>query len=706
MAARFFKNGTSYGIRVDKNVKKVRVTLTFRWNDLSGVSGVAIRNVTLNGQGGNVNLSYTSPEGERSGSTDLSSYTDKQRDWDLNLTGDPNPLNNLSISNDTLKFADLSGSDNNAIITLKVSNLEYYPNPSPPPIDPGQDPSNPSPPVTPPPPQPCPGPTPWSPAVPSSCPTKPLTNEVNSGLLLTQEGDNVVVLNLKRFANKLVTLKLTHQTSASWTQTFRYSVGGCSDISPDPGGSPYSKSDYFNSAILGTNEFFFYNVDGGDHNYYFTHGHVLPPSKPTRTNYIQECTGDPPSCYCVAFTETYSGPWPPCKPEVAILNSGGNIVRWQYHDGNGSFSSQQVTLEVISIRNAVPLDGGICTSTLKGNVWTPDPNNSAVNGNCLSDYLNHSEKIRFRLPEVAASKTSLATPICYSDFRGVAGGAPPNSPGGVSSGQYSVLHVYDEDFKREVDLTLSSGISVVVENALDDYISPFDEADPSTNANLGTLSRRHYTVQINDGTVISDGASNINIVIPQNVTAGGLGVDEISLFKKEKVNSNTFKVWFYTSFKNQEIFDNSSYHEFDELSNQTGSNSILTFSDMSVVPQNPTDPGNSDSGYELLDANNKKHYLITFLDDTIIADSEASNINVFDGAGLTADGESVYIYVSKKERVDDKNMRVWFRAFYPDRESGKKYDNAFVRDWSVRRSRDVNHSGNIFIRNWYVTPQL
>lgn len=708
MAARFYANKDQgiYGIRVDKNVKKAKVDIVFSWSDLSGIAGVAIRSVNFNGQGGNINLTYSgAPSGGDSGSTNVSSYTTGEREWPLALTGDPSPLNLRSADGNTLKFGDLTDQENNAVITLSVSNVEYYPSTEqpPPPLDP-EDPTTDPPP--PPPPPPCGGPGPWTPAVPSVCPTRPSPNEVDSGLLIRKDGDVSVVLNLKKFANKLVTLKLTHQTSASWVQTFRFSVPSSSDISPDTGGDPYSKGDYFNSAILGTNEFFFYNVDGGDHDYYFTHGFILPTSKPTRTNYRLECVGDPPVCTCVPFTETYTGPWPPCKPEVGILNSGGNIVRWQFHDGNGSFTAQQVTLEVVSVKNAVPSSGAICSSTLKSNVWVPDPNDLAANGNCLGDYLNHSQKVRFRIPDVSASKTSLSQPICFSDFRGVAGGSPPDVPGGSTSNQYSVLHVYDEVFNQQVDLTLSNGIAVTVENGSDTYVSPFGESDPFANTNLGTNSRRHYTVQLTDGTIVDDTVSNVDIVIPQDLTAGGLAVTDITVFKKTKVSSNSFKVWFYTSFKNQETFDNDAYHLFDDDTNQTDSESELVFPEMTIVPQNPTEPGNSDPAYTTLDASNKKHYLITFLDSTIIADAEASNITIYDRAALTASGVGGYIYVSKKERVDSKTMKVWFRGFDDDRPEGKKYDNTFVRLWGIRRNRDVNHSGNVFVRNWYINPQL
>jgi hypothetical protein len=703
---RFAQQGDGIDVLVAPNIKSAKVTITFNWDDDPSEGGQAITEVVLDGDGKTIKLRTNGDErpsgGAISDSTTLSGVTSGEKKYNLQLSGVKRLVN---FSDTRLDYNDSQGNnDINATISISSSNIVYYEagETSPPPIDPeGETP------VSPPPPQSCPGPTPWSPAVPSSCPAVPSPNEINTGLSIKKEGDSTVVLNLKNFAGKLVTLKLTHQTSASWTQTFSYSITKCSDISPDPGGSPYSKSTYSNSAIVGTNEFVFYNIDGGDYDYTFTHGFILPASKPTRTIYTLVCSGDPPSCSCVSSIETYSGPWPPCKPEVGILNSGGNIVRWQYHDGNGSFTAQQMTLEVVSVKNIVPNEGAICTSTLKSNAWIPDPLNSAVNGNCLSNYLNHSEKIRFRVPATSSSKTSLTSPICFSNFRGVAGATPPTSPGGSSSNQYSILHVYDETFKKQLDFTISNGIAVTVENASDTYVSPYEEVDPSLNSNLGTSSRRHYTVQLSDGTVVDDTVSNVDIVVPQPVTAGGLGVNSIVTFKKTKVSSNTFKVWFYTSFKNQEDFTNDPYHVFDEDLNQTDSGeSILVFPEMTVVPQNPTEPGNLDPSYSILDASNKKHYLITFLDSTTVDDAEASNILIYDRNRLTASGETQYIFVSKKQKVDDKSLRVWFRSFYQDRPDGSKYDNAFIRGWAVSRGRDVNYSGNVFPRTWYVNPKL
>jgi hypothetical protein len=141
---------------------------------------------------------------------------------------------------------------------------------------------------------------------------------------------------------------------------------------------------------------------------------------------------------------------------------------------------------------------------------------------------------------------------------------------------------------------------------------------------------------------------------------------------------------------------------FDDDSNTTNSElSELSSADVTITPQSLDDPGNGTVGYETLNASNKKHYLITFNDSTIVG-TNGENIYIAINQNKTASGLTSPISVSKKERVDDKNLRIWFTAYYAANPAGSEIDNAFVRDWGIQRSRPVNYSGNVFVRNWYL----
>lgn len=200
---------------------------------------------------------------------------------------------------------------------------------------------------------------------------------------------------------------------------------------------------YSNDNISGSNIFFLCNVDGGDQNIVFSHSSVAGPI-PTRTNYnlscstssrVDEATNDDgnivqttvvtTSCSCNSFTESYPGAWPPCPLSTAVLKSGGydGIAKWCYHDGSGgNFCSTIVTVEVVNVRDAVPESGEVCISTLKDSVWIKDPLAPSAKGNCISDYKDHSTKIRFRIPRSGTSLTPINSPVCSPEtFRNVAG---------------------------------------------------------------------------------------------------------------------------------------------------------------------------------------------------------------------------------------------------------------------------------------------
>lgn len=291
----------------------------------------------------------------------------------------------------------------------------------------------------------CP-PGPWSPAVPS-CPSKPATNTTAGGLRVTASGSTATI-NLKNYPDKLVTLKVVIEKNASWQNGVSFNIPNASDIivnnAAQTAGSVYSRSAYSESNIGGTTTIYLCNLDGGDYNYTFTHSSVPNSSdRPERQLYtltpvvsesINPETGDLVittnySCQ-PSGTEQYS-PWPPCTPGVAITKNGGNEVRWIYEDGGGgaSYDDQIVTVTLISTRDALPQSGGICMTDIKNQVWIADPEDAAADGNCLSEYKDHSTKSRFRIPSIRASKTTLPDPLCFTDFRGVAGAKTPSELG-------------------------------------------------------------------------------------------------------------------------------------------------------------------------------------------------------------------------------------------------------------------------------------
>lgn len=618
---------------------------------------------------------------------------------------------NVNKKNDNkIVFYDQNGTDANATIDLTFTADTTV-------VPPGE--------VVPPPPPPdpvvCPTPTPWESILPT-CGSAPSGISSVDGLQISKTGSSQITLNLKNYPNQLVTLKVTHQATGSWTQGFGFNVAKCSDVSPSNvvSGGPYSKSPYSNSAISGTNIFYLYNLDGGNYNYTFDHTSV-PGPRPTRTNWIkksyQSCSTDSEgneTCvtveYCEAYTETYDGAWPHCTVEVAVSKNGGSEVQWQYEDGSGgNYDDQYVTVEVVSVRNAISFSGPVCTSALKGNVWVPDVNQPGAVGNCISDYLDYSDKIRYRIPTLASSQLTLDEPLCSSAFRGIAGAIPPGSEQGSTSGQYSILHIFDEDSNTNTSLYGGNGVTIEASNLNDEYNSPYNESDPSSNLNLGTLERRYYTVTFTDDTVVNTGASNITITVGQNVLADGTtSGDGISVYKKEQVTANSLRVWFYTSLEAQVPATDDIVHVFDDSTNQTTTGtggSELAFDTVFVIPEEETDPGNQTTGFETLDALNKKHYTIVFTDGTVVEPDGTNIIIVVDG-NKTASNITAAIQVSKKEKLDDSTLRVWFTAYYTTNPPGKEKDNAFVRTWSIARTRSDNLSGNVFVRNWYLSKSV
>lgn len=717
-AVRFKNNGN---ITVAKGIKSVKVTLTIKWDFEGPFVGtvfadapVSLRTLSLTADNKSVSWDrFTDAPDPKSGNYTftfkLSSSADSGNTYNVSYDASPSSSSDSKL---TFKKSTASGYGTDIIIVkLSYETPEYYTSTaSPTPEEPatGDTPQdnvyyND---VT------CPTPVPWSSLLPT-CGSAPSGLNSTDGLQISKTGKDQITLNLKNYANKLVTLKITHQTSADWTQIFDFNIPTCSDISPNTGGTPYAKSGYSNGNISGTNIFYVYNVDGGDYDYVFNNSSI-PGPRPTRTNYRKECTtttstnetggtDTTTTCVCISYTETYTGAWPHCPTGVAISKNGGDKVQWQYEDGGGgNYDDQYVTVEVVSVRNAISASGPICTSSLKNNVWITDGNDLSANGNCISDYKDHSDKIRFRIPSLRESRTSLPTPLCYSEFRGVAGAAAPGEDLGSASSEYSVLHTYDRDFLRTLSLVADSNLTVQAFNDDDTYVSTYNEPEPASDTNLGTLDRKYYTVTFNDGTEVSPDATNISIAVGQNVTAGGLNVTP-TVFKKEQVNTNTLRVWFYINYQETISDTEDIIHVFDDTANTDGELSELITPDVTVTSLEKTDPGVSDPAYETLNASNKKHYRIVFSDsDSTIVEADGSNIDIILNQNKTAAGVTASIGVSKKQKVDDKTLDVWFTAYYTDRPAGEELDNAFARDWSISREKVENFSGNVFPRSWYL----
>lgn len=703
-AIRFTGNGN---FKVDAGVNYVKATINVEWDDNERVAGIALKSFSFQADGRTI--SFSRRDSRRSGSEsytfNLSGTQSSATEISVSYQSKDTPLKLKKESDRKIIFLDGSGDDANAKITLQINDVVYFPAeeiPPPPPEEkrPGENTviDNTG---------GCP-PGPWAdPNVPPSCGSPPNALSSTDGLQISKTGQSQITLNLKNYANKLVTLKITHQVSAAWTQGFSFNIPNCSDISPNTGGTPYAKLGYSNSNITGTNIFYVYNIDGGDYNYVFNHSSD-PGLPPWRQLYTKQCSTSEPdengdtvtTCVCVEAGIEYFSPWPYCPVGVAVSKNGGDRVQWQYEDGGGgNYDDQYVTVEVVSVRSTIGSAGSICTSALKNNVWIADSNDPAANGNCISDYEDHSSKIRFRIPSLQQSKTSLPTPLCYSEFRGIAGAAPPGEDLGSVSSDYPVLHIFDRDFKTTTSLVSGSRIIVDSLGESDSYVSPYNEEDPYTNTNLGTIDRRHYRVQFTDGTVVNEGASNINIAIGQSVTADGLNVAPV-LFKKEQVSASSLKVWFYLNYQQNQQQTDDIIH-VDDAAVVTGGD----ITGITITPQATDDPGNQTAGYETLNTTTKKHYLVTFTDSTIVSD-DASNIIFEINQNKTASGDTFNIQMAKREKVDDKNMRVWFTAYNTSAPAGLEIDNVFVRDFSINRTRVENFSGNVFPRSWSLSKSV
>jgi hypothetical protein len=242
--------------------------------------------------------------------------------------------------------------------------------------------------------------TPWSQLLPT-CAAKPTAQASSGGMIISENGSSGIKLNLKNYANKLVTLKVVRQGTGTWQNGFGFSASNASDIlvngSPQ-GGSVYNRNDYTNNNVAaGADTIYLCNLDGGNYNYTFSHSSV-PGPPPTRTNYKIKCntssedvtetidgvkvtkTVTTTICTWVPYTETYTGAWPHCYVGVGIKKTGGNEVSWCYEDGGGTpFCDQTVTVTLVDTREVIPSAGGICFTDLFNQVWIDDPAVSKTN---------------------------------------------------------------------------------------------------------------------------------------------------------------------------------------------------------------------------------------------------------------------------------------------------------------------------------------
>ena len=290
----------------------------------------------------------------------------------------------------------------------------------------------------------------------------------SGGLICKKAGDKNIILDLKNYRNKLVTIRVDYTVpTGSWPQGFDFSIPNASDIyigDSRLGGNDneYNFPSYSHKITEGSKIFKFYNLDGG-HEYEFVHSHEVG-EEPQRERYVLKCTevehpsediGDGETgtvveevCECIIDPEQPSetwtmagGRWPRFDSRVSVQTSGGNEVSWVYEDGSGSKKGGlpddvQVNVTVVKVRDTVPWEGALrLKGTLEALAWLDSTtaagavvgagnNFDGVNGESLADYYEHSDKIRIRVPSQKRSLTNLQQGGAdMSEFRG-AGAAP------------------------------------------------------------------------------------------------------------------------------------------------------------------------------------------------------------------------------------------------------------------------------------------
>jgi hypothetical protein len=111
------------------------------------------------------------------------------------------------------------------------------------------------------------------------------------------------------------------------------------------------------------------------------------------------------------------------------------------------------------------------------------------------------------------------------------------------------------------------------------------------------------------------------------------------------------------------------YHVFDNKKNKDIQ--LTTTKDIRVQAKNKNDEGGSD------DSENRKYYLVTFLDQTTISNKNDVQITITDDQSASGSDTS-FRFVSKVEVVNNKSFKVWFKT-----DDNKV--NTFVRGWNVTR---------------------
>lgn len=562
----------------------------------------------------------------------------------------------------------------------------------------------------------CPPPPPWP---TFTCGDPPSLISVPGGMQISKTGEKQITLSLRNYADKLVTLRITHEvrSGVQWTQSFSFNIPNCSDISPDTGGQPYSKGAYSNPNISGTNVITLYNLDGG-HDYVFDCDSIAGP-RPTRRNCFetsaQSCStsGDPPVETCVPicvpnfYTEEYPGTWPPCPVGVAIALNGGTRVRWYYEDGGGTpHGDQIVTIELIeaNTRNIVPRSGTICTTTLKSNVWNGSPSDASAN--CLLDYiLGYNNKIRYRLPASKTSKT-VFTPgtkgYCFSDFRGIAGAREPANITNTSGNQYSILHVISEQFEydlaTQLNVPVNKTTSFVYSAGITASIAPVNAEKTlysevkAFNANTFDEADPHYVITSDlitnkEGVIINTG---------QNITADGIQVTSPGVISiKKKVDGDQLKVWFHIDAPQSPSFRGDTL-----LHNATGITSSQGITVTSGGTKAKTDAGtiNNDETY---------HYVIEFNDQESVNLLQDPDTNIVADFIITVlqqknqTGSTIPVSGVVTREKEGSTLKIWFTT-----QGADGPENTYVRQWKIERTVEVLRRNYTFMRNWYITAAL
>lgn len=110
------------------------------------------------------------------------------------------------------------------------------------------------------------------------------------------------------------------------------------------------------------------------------------------------------------------------------------------------------------------------------------------------------------------------------------------------------------------------------------------------------------------------------------------------------------------------------YHVFDDTRNK---NIQFTASrDVNINPKSEGDSGGNN------DSENRKHYTVTFLDNTTI--SKPSDIQILFSDNQTASGVATTSRVSKIEIVDSKKFNIWFKR-------NDTNENTYVRGWRIKK---------------------